>query len=134
MNEMYADDALIMKDSTTIEDFQEFVTRRTQNPHVVNGTKIWNFSSYRVDEDALERAVENKLDEDSYVIPFQVTGVWGYMTHTIPESISKGSILVYLQDNEEYVVYNNLLSEIEDEDIKKLKTELSNDISSNDNQ
>lgn len=133
MNDKYAQDALVMRDSTTIDDFTEFVERRTLDPYVIKDTSIWNFSSYEVDEDALEKTVENKLDGDKYLIPFQVTGVWGYMTDIIPSDICRsGDILVYLKDREEYVVYNNLLSELADEEMEIFKNDLKNDLSPND--
>lgn len=132
MNNKYAEDALVMRDSTTVEDFTEFVGNRTADPYVIDETYIWNFSSYEVDLEALEEAVENKLDGDQYLIPFQVTGVWGYMTDIIPDDVCTSSnILVYLKDREEYVVYDNLLSSLEDEEIETIKNDLENELPQN---
>lgn len=130
MNRQYADDGLMMEDSTTVEELKNFVQRRTRNPFMMNGKLVWNYSSHKADVDALERAVDTKLDDDRYMIPFQVTGVWGYMTHIIPDNISREArILVYLQDDREYVEYDNLLEELETEGIDEFKTELENDLS-----
>lgn len=130
MPRQYADDGLMIDDETTTNDLQEFVERRTRNPFVMDGTMVWNYSSHKTDPDALQRAVENKLDGESYMIPFQVTGVWGYMTHIIPDSIARNAqVLVYIQSDEEYVEYENLIDSLGEEDITDFKTELENDLS-----
>lgn len=130
MPRQYADDGLMIDDETTTGDLQGFVERRTRNPFVMDGTMVWNYSSHKTDPDALERAVENKLDSGSYMIPFQVTGVWGYMTHIIPDSIARNAqVLVYIQSDEEYVEYENLIDSMGETDITEFKTELENDLS-----
>lgn len=126
----YADDALVMESDTTLAELKQFVERRTRNPYIMHGTLVWNFSSHQVDADALAKAAESKLTDDKYVIPFQVTGVWGYMTHLIPERVSLDSqVLVYLKDDAEYVEYNNLLTGTNGEEVDEFKTELEDDLS-----
>ena len=130
MPRQYADDGLMIDDETTANDLQEFVERRTRNPFVMDGTMVWNFSSHKTDPDALEEAIEEKLDEESYMIPFQVTGVWGYMTHIIPDRISRNAqVLVYIEGDEEYVEYENLVGSLEQDEITEFKTDLENDLS-----
>lgn len=130
MPRQYADDGLMIDDETEAEDLQEFVERRTRNPFVMDGTMVWNFSSHRTDPDALESAVEQKLEGESYIIPFQVTGVWGYMTHIIPDSIARNAqVLVYIEGDEEYVEYENLVTDMDGDEIDEFKTELENDLS-----
>lgn len=135
MNQEYAEDGLMMEDSTTSQELMDFVQRRTRNPFVMKGKMIWNYSSHKADADALERAVNEKLDGERYMIPFQVTGVWGYMTHLVPDQVSRNaSILVYLQDDEEYVEYENLLEDLNGERMSDFKTDLENDLSAFTNQ
>lgn len=130
MSRQYTEDSLMMKDSTTVDELTDFVRRRTRNPFIMNGKLIWNYSSYKVDSEALQSAVQTRLDGERYVIPFQVTGVWGYMTHLIPDQISKGGkVLVYLEDKEKYIEYENLVNNIEEDEIEELKMNLQNDIS-----
>lgn len=130
MKRQYADDGLMMEDSTTVNELMDFVKRRTRNPFVIDGKLVWSYSSHKTDINALQTAVENKLEHDAYMIPFQVTGVWGYMTHIIPHDISRNArVLVYLQDEEEYVEYNNLLGELDRERIDDFKNDLENDLS-----
>lgn len=125
----YADDALVMDSNTTMRELKSFVRKRTQNPFVIDGKIIWNYSSYKADTDALEKAAKGNLDEDMYMIPFQVTGVWGYMTHIIPDNVARSSsVLVYLKDDNEYVEYNNLLSQMESEEIREFKDGLTDDL------
>lgn len=126
----YANDALVMESDTTLEELKEFVERRTRNPYIMHGTLVWNFSSHSIDSEALSKAAKSKLDGDKYIIPFQVTGVWGYMTHLIPDSVSLNSqVLVYLKDDLEYVEYDNLLTETDSGVIEEFKTELEDDLS-----
>lgn len=109
-NSALADDALYVDSDTTIEEIQDFLYRRSENPVEVKGTKVWNFSSYRVDLTALREAVENKLREDEFIIPFQVAGTWGLMYHLLPRRLKEAEILVYHQDSGEYRAFNNFIN------------------------
>lgn len=108
----YADDALMMDRNTTTDDILEFLEDRANNPIIMSGVTIWNFSSHEVDLPALAEAVQNKLEQDRYIIPFQVTGAWGYMTYLLPEQIVEAEVLVYHPDSGDYAGYKNYLTEL----------------------
>jgi hypothetical protein len=105
-----ADDALYVDDSTTIAEIQEFLYGRAENPIVMNGKRIWNFSSYEVDRPALKDAVENKLRKDEFIIPFQVAGTWGLMYHLLPRRLKESEILVYHTRSGSYRAFNNFIN------------------------
>ena len=109
-NSTVADDGLYVDSGTTIEEIQDFLYRRSENPIEVNGTTVWNFSSYNVDERALEEAIENKLRKDEFIIPFQVAGTWGLMYHLLPRKLKEAEILVYHQNSGEYRAFNNFIN------------------------
>lgn len=109
-NSALADDALYVDSDTTIEEIQDFLYRRSENPVEVKDTRVWNFSSYRVNRPALREAVENKLRKDEFIIPFQVAGTWGLMYHLLPRRLKEAEILVYHQDSGEYRAFNNFIN------------------------
>lgn len=107
----YADDALIVDGDTSLEEVQEFIRNRVEDPEIIDGTVIWNFSSHEVDRDALENAVERKLERDMYVIPYQVTGTWAYMFTILPKQLQRSEVLVYKTTTGRYNAYKNFLRE-----------------------
>ncbi|UBF23041.1 hypothetical protein HCTV-16_gp58 [Haloarcula virus HCTV-16] len=111
----YAEDALLVDQDTSLDEVQSFIRRRVANPHVVEDTIIWNFSSHNVDEDALDKAVDRKLERDIYVIPYQVTGTWSYMFSILPEQLQRAEILVYKTNTGRYNAYTNFLREAPEE-------------------
>ncbi|AGM11667.1 hypothetical protein HCTV5_57 [Halovirus HCTV-5] len=105
----YADDALLVDESTSLDEVQDFIRGRVANPHVVDGTVVWNFSSHNVDKVALEKAVERKLEQDKYVIPYQVTGTWSFMFSILPKQLREAEILIYKTSSGRYNAYRNFL-------------------------
>lgn len=124
----YEDDSLMMSSDTALEEVQSFVRRRLQNPYMINGKVIWNFSNHKPDLDALEFCTRNKLEEDRYVIPFQVTGTWGFMVQLLPEDMKKYELLVYKPQYEDYAAYKNLRGEIDDEELEDFTEGLEEDL------
>lgn len=102
-----SDDGLYIDRDTTVDEIKDFLKRRAENPVVVDGTVIWDFCGYERDTAALEEAVRNKLRADKYIIPFQVTGTWGYMFHLLPEHLQDAEILVYDPRSSKYKGYRN---------------------------
>lgn len=102
-----ADDGLYVDGDTTVQEVKEFLKRRVENPIVIEDTIIWDFCGYERDEQALLQAVRHKLQGDKFIIPFQVTGTWGYMFHLLPEELKNGEILVYDARNGIYKGYKN---------------------------
>ena len=110
-----ADDGLYISSQTDVEDIKDFLKRRSENPVVINGVRIWDFCGYERDEDALEHAAKRKLRDDKYIIPFQVTGTWGYMFHLLPEYLKDAEILVYDPKRGAYNAYRNFSQELASE-------------------
>lgn len=108
----YVEDALMMDKDTTTDDILDFIEDRALNPVRMGGVTIWNFSSHELDLPALGEAVQYKLKQDKYVIPFQVTGAWGYMTHLLPAEIVEAEILIYHPNQGQYAGYTNYLKEL----------------------
>lgn len=106
-NQNTADDGLHLGSDTTVDDVKEFLTNRVEDPVIVDDVVIWDFCSYERDEQAIEQAVKRKLQADKYIIPFQVTGAWGYMFHLLPEHLKDAEILVYDPRSGTYKGYRN---------------------------
>lgn len=124
----YEDDALKMTSETTVDEVQSFVRRRTQNPYIVGGKVIWNFSNHKPDMEALEFAANNKLENDKYVIPFQVTGSWGFMVQFLPQQLQRSEILVYKQQYGDYAAYTNLAAKLTEEELQEWRREAASDL------
>lgn len=124
----YEDDSLRMSSETELEEVESFIRNRLRNPYMMNGKIVWNFSNHKPNLDALEFCTENKLEKDKYIIPFQVTGSWGFMVHLLPEEMKRYEILVYKPQYEDYAAYSNLLAEMNDEELEGFKGELSEDL------
>lgn len=114
-NQDSADDGLYIDRDTTVSEIKEFLKRRAENPVVINDTTIWDFCGYERDEQALQEAVQYKLQDDRYIIPFQVTGTWGYMFHLLPEHLKDAEILVYDPRQGTYKGYKNYARELASE-------------------
>lgn len=119
-----ADDGLYLGADTTIEDIKAFLQRRAENPVVVDDTHIWDFCSYERDDDALQEAVQYKLRADKYIIPFQVTGTWGYMFHLLPEDLRDAEILVYDPKSGTYRGYTNYARDLASEQEEAFRQDL----------
>lgn len=104
----YADDHLKVEHGTTPSDIQDFVLRRATNPIHVGDTTVWDFNNHSPNMEALEKQVTD-LMYDRYLIPFQASGVWGYMYHLLPEQLRIVEILAYNQSRGEYIPYPNYL-------------------------
>lgn len=105
--QMAADDGLYIDSDTTVAEIQAFMKRRAHNPVKYQDTVIWDFCGFERDEDALREAVKYKLKSDRYLIPFQVTGTWGFMYHMLPERLKDAEILVYDARQNTYKGYTN---------------------------
>jgi hypothetical protein len=111
----YADDALLVDENTSLDEVQDFIRGRVSDPHIVDETVVWNFSSHNVDKTALVKAVDRKLERDIYVIPYQVTGTWSYMFSILPEQLQRAEVLIYKTSSGRYNAYTNFLREAPEE-------------------
>jgi hypothetical protein len=119
----YTDDRLPAEHGTEPEDIREFVERRTKNPILVGNTIVWNFNNHEVNMEALEAQVDDFL-YDEFVIPFQASGVWGYMVELLPEYVREAEILTYDQSKGQYNPYPSFSRHADAEKNDKLRGEL----------
>lgn len=111
----YADDALNVENGTPPDEVQHFVERRAMNPVKVAGLTVWNFNNHTINQEKLAKQAGDFI-YDEYVIPFQASGVWGYMIQLLPERIAEAEILTYNQSRGQYNPYPNYIRH-SDEDI-----------------
>lgn len=116
MSGEYREDTLRMTSDTELDEVLTFIKQRARNPYTVNGKIIWDFSNHKPDMEALEFATENKLENDEYVIPFQVTGTWGFIIQLLPERLRNAEILVFKKQYGDYAAYENMYRLMEEKD------------------
>lgn len=121
----FADDALFIGEETTPGDVKSFLRRRVENPHKFDNAVVYDFNSHRIDAEALENSVEEKLRGEKYLIPYQVTGTWGFMYHLLPDDVKEAEILVYHPQDEEYYAYQNFFPEVPSEVQDEFRHQLS---------
>lgn len=119
----YADDMLKPDRGTTPEDIQAFVRRRATTPERVAGLTIWNFNNHKLNHEAL-RKQSDEFQRDEYLIPFQVSGVWGYMFHILPKRLKEVEILTYRRSEGIYVPYPNYYRHSRPNDNIRLENEI----------
>lgn len=124
----YEEDALMMSSDTELEEVKGFVKDRLRNPYMMNGKVIWNFSNHKPDLDALEFCTRKKLENDKYIIPFQVTGTWGFMVQLLPDEMKEYELLVYKPQFEDYAAYENLRARMEKEQVEEFKDSMARDL------
>lgn len=122
---MDKENSLYIDSETETDDIMEFVRERTENPIRIDDTVIFNFSSYEIQDKTLRRAVRTKLQKDKYIIPFQVTGTWGYLYYLLPDNLKEAEILVYHPDKEDYFAYRNFYDETSIEREEEFRRSLS---------
>jgi len=125
MDSDFADDGLLISENTEAEEVKDFLRRRMDNPYRFDSAVVYDFNSHEIDADALEEAVEGKLTHDKYLIPYQVTGTWGFMYHLLPESVKAAEILVYHHGDEAYYAYQNFHPEVPSEVQDEFRHQLS---------
>lgn len=116
----YAEDALIASVELQPDDVRDFVERRAMNPSLFGDVIVWSFNNHVLDEKQLESQVDD-LKSDEYVIPYQVSGIWGYMMLLLPEEIREAEILTYRRSEGRYHPYPNYYhysEEVEDDETR----------------
>lgn len=119
----YRDDALYMTEDTSVGDVIEFLRRSIEDPIEDGDLVIWNFSTHEMDEDAVD-ALKRK-EQDHFVIPYQVTGAWGFMFTLLPEEIKDAEILVYDPKKGHYMAYRSLYRTTADDRMDQIRQDLS---------
>lgn len=102
----YADDALIASQGMKATEIQDFVERRSKDPYTFEDVTIWSFNNHEIDVEQLREQAEN-LRADRFIIPYQVSGIWGYIVQFLPERIRTAEILTYRQGDGRYYAYPN---------------------------
>lgn len=119
----YRDDALYMTEDTSVGDVIEFLRRSIEDPIEDGDLVIWNFSTHEMDREAID-ALKRK-EQDHFVIPYQVTGAWGFMFNLLPEEIKDAEILVYDPKKGHYMAYRSLYRTTADDRMDQIRQDLS---------
>lgn len=105
------DDGIRITEETEASDLREFTKRRATEPiELDDGVVVWNFSTHEVDREALA-LVAPALQQDRYIIPYQVPGAWGYIQTLLPEEIRRAELLVYSIRDSRYKAFPNFSRE-----------------------
>lgn len=113
-----ASNGLYVTDDTDIERLYAYVEDVITNPRVVvdeeTGEKnvVWNFSTHPINEAGLSVVEKEQSD---FLIPYQVTGVWGPMFEMLPERVRRAEVLVWHTDKDEYLAYRQFYRAVDDE-------------------
>lgn len=102
----YADDELRIDGQTQPEEVREFVERRIENPIRIGGVTVYNLSTHEPDMQALEAKV-GALKRSHYIIPYQISAVWGYMLRLLPGPLRDIEILEYSRQEGVYKAFKN---------------------------
>jgi len=111
-------DGLYVTDSTDIQQIYDYVEQVITNPHVEideqTGTQnvVWNFSTHPIDESGLDVVGKERSE---FLIPYQVTGVWGPMFLMLPERVRRAEVLVWHPDKDAYYAYRQFYRSLDDE-------------------
>jgi hypothetical protein len=122
-DEDYREDMLYMTESTTSSEVVDFLRRCIENPVVIGDNIVWNFSTHKVKNEAIEEI--SSKEQGKFLIPYQVTGAWGFMFSLLPEEIRKAEILVYDPSDEEYKAYRSLYRTTANERVSQIQQDLS---------
>ena len=119
----YRTEALYMTEDTSVSDVLDFMRSCIENPIEVEDKIVWNFSTHEIDSEALEGVAEKR--EDKFIIPYQVTGAWGFMFTVLPEEVRNAEILVYDTGAGDYKAYRSLYRTTAQARIDQMKDDLS---------
>lgn len=108
MNSNDTQTELYMDDETEAADVLDFVAERTENPAVFNDRDVVVFN-YHNQPLVAHAIAEWAFDADPgvYVVPFQVSGVWGFIQRVLPVPIRNADVLAYRKGSDVYVDYTN---------------------------
>jgi len=100
----YREEALYVTEDTSVDQIVAYLRHCIENPVRQGENVIWNFSTHEIDWSALD--VRGK-DQSRFIIPYQVTGTWGFIFQLLPEDIRAAELLVYHADDQKYYAYRN---------------------------
>lgn len=102
------DDGLRIEYDTERSDILEFLDARLREPAKVGDAIVWNFHSRDLDAQAL---VEAELDPGRYLVPYQVSGTWAFMSDVLPADVSRATLLAYKVEKGEYQTFGNFVGD-----------------------
>lgn len=105
----YRSDELRIDSNTSADDIRAFVRRRTKDPIIYEseGVVVWNYGNHEIDFSALEEKLP-EIPEGYYAVPYQISGVWGYVQDLLPEPIRNADPLVYSKKYGTYKAFPNI--------------------------
>lgn len=118
----YMDDSIAVENGTQPEEIHEFVRSRLRSPLYVSGVKVWNFNNHKVNKEVLQKQAE-EFYNDQYLIPYQASGVWGYMSSLLPEEVRTAEILAYDRTKGRYNPYPNFFRHVQNDEREELRKE-----------
>lgn len=122
---------LQIDESTTIDELVEYTKEQADNPYKHNETTVYNFSTHKIDEEALKRGIEEKFNRDLYQIPMQILTGQVFVQSILPQRIRESEILLYRVDEEDYYAYNNFVRDAPSEFQQKIQQEIADIIRTN---
>lgn len=106
--------SLYLTDDTDIDDVVEFLETRLADPAVIDDVVVWNFRNEGlVTNDLLGWAEE--AESGAYIVPYQVSGVWAFMSNILPRRVSEARLLAHRSSEDRYVDYDNWTAENPDD-------------------
>lgn len=119
----YRKEALYAADDTTVDEIVAYLRHCIENPIIIGDNVIWNFSTHEPDMDALQEVEEKR--EGKFLIPYQVTGMWGFISYLLPDEARESEILIYHADENEYHAYRNFFRTTAQNRQRQLQEDLS---------
>lgn len=118
----YRDNAVYVTEETPVGDIVDFMKNSIQNPTEHDGIYVWNFSNHKLKPHAIDW---EDLNHDRYIVPFNVTGVWGFMFSLLPDEIRSAEMLVYFAEQNHYKALTNFYRTTPAEQVDEVRYDLS---------
>lgn len=98
--------------ATEVDELVEYAKEQSKDPVTIQGTTVYNYSTHEVDKEALNNAIQRKLQRDLYVIPMQIQTGWMFVQSILPDRLKSAEVLMYRPDEEEYYAYHNYVRDM----------------------
>lgn len=101
--------------TTDADEVIEFIKEQARNPIEIQGTTVYDFSTHETDKEALNHAIQTKLERDLYMIPIQIQTASLLMQTILPNKLKRSEVLFYNPEEGEYYAYKNFLRDLPSE-------------------
>jgi hypothetical protein len=118
-------EGLYVNVETEVDDLVEFIERRTKNPHVDGENIVWNYSRHPINPNGLY--LQQKR-ETEFLIPYEVSGVWGALYSMLPDRVREAEVLVWKGEESEYYAYEQYYRQMTNERRLELKKSLARNV------